>query len=146
MLKVSFSSLALDMKLVSAMAGIKTAEDLALGMAGKHLAREMKRTINDETESWAPLHPTTIALKGNDKMLVETDDMVDSIDWKKKGNSVTIGVHDDAPNDRAMIALVHEEGNEHIPSRSFIMPTWDREKNRVKGLFGVALKSGIHGL
>ena len=143
MLNIDFNSVVLDMKLVSALAGIKTAEDLALGMAGKHLEREMKRTIYDETENWEPLHPVTIKLKGNDDILLDTDDMVESIDWKKKGNYVTIGVHDDAGSKNVVKALVHEHGNEHVPERAFIMPTWDREKKHVKTLFGVMLKKSV---
>lgn len=143
MLKINFNSVALDMKLVSAMAGINTAEDLALGMAGKHLAKEMKRTIYDQTENWAPLHPVTIALKGHNMKLLDENDMVESIDWKKKGNYVTIGVHDDAGDKNVVKALVHEHGNEHVPERSFIMPTWDREKKHVKTLFGVMLKKAV---
>lgn len=146
MLKIDFNSVVLDMKLVSAIVGIETAEDLALGMAGKHLEEEMQRTIFDETEDWEPLHPVTIELKGNDDILIDTGDMVESIDWKKKGNYVTVGVHDDAGRKNVVKALVHEHGNEHVPERSFIMPTWDREKKYVKTLFGVSLKSGIRGL
>ena len=143
MLKINFSSVLLDMKLVSAMAGIETAEDLALGMAGKHLAREMQRTIFDETENWEPLHPMTVKLKGHSDILLDTDDMVESIAWKKKGNYVTIGVHDDAGSKNVVKALVHEHGNEHVPERAFIMPTWDREKKHVETLFGVALKRSV---
>ncbi len=143
MLSINFSKIALDMKLVSAMASIKTAEDLALGMAGKHLADEMQRTIFDQTESWEPLSPITIALKGHDDILIDTEDMVESIEWKKKGKYVTIGIHSDAPNNRALIALVHEHGNENIPERPFIMPTWYREKKHVETLFGVALKKSV---
>jgi len=143
MLKINFNSVLLDMKLVASLASIKTADDLALGMAGKHLADEMQKTIYDETENWPALSPITIKIKGNDAKLLDTNEMVKSIEWRKDGNSVTIGIHDDAPNDRAMIALVHEHGNEHVPSRPFIMPTWDREKNYVKVLFGVALKSAV---
>ena len=131
------------MKLVSALASIKTAEDLALGMAGKHLADEMQRTIFDGTENWEPLHPVTIALKGHDDILLDSDDMVESINWKKKGNYVTIGVHDDAGTKNVIKALVHEHGNEHVPERAFIMPTWDREKKHVKTLFGVMLKKSV---
>ena len=70
MLNIDFNKVVLDMKLVSALASIKTAEDLALGMAGKHLADEMQRTIFDGTENWEPLHPVTIALKGHDDILL----------------------------------------------------------------------------
>lgn len=143
MLKINFNTIALDMKLVSAMAGIETAEDLALGMAGKHLDREMKRTIFDETENWEPLHPMTVALKGHSDILLDTDDMVESIDWKKKGKYVTIGVHDDAGSKNVVKALVHEHGNEHVPERSFIMSTWDREKKEVKYLFGIVLERSV---
>jgi hypothetical protein len=143
MLKINFNSVALDMKLVSAMAGIKTAEDLALGMAGKHLAKEMQRTIKDQTENWTRLDDVTISLKGHDMKLLENGEMVSAIDWKKKGNYVTIGVHDDAGDKNVVKALVHEHGNEHVPERSFIMPTWDREKKHVKTLFGVMLKKAV---
>jgi len=143
MLNINFRKTALDMKLVSAIASIKTAEDLALGMAGKHLADEMQRTIYDQTESWAPLSDITIALKGHDKILIDDNKMVESIEWKKKGKYVTIGVHNDAPDNRALIALVHEHGNEHVPERPFIMPTWYREKKYVESLFGVMLKKSV---
>ena len=143
MIKINFNSAMLDLRLMGAIAGIEVAEDLALKKAGKHLMEEMKRTIYEETEDWVPLHPLTVMLKGHDKILIDTSEMIESIKWKKRGDYVTIGVHDNAPNDRATIALIHEHGNEDVPARPFIIPTWEREKKHVERNFKIGIESVI---
>jgi len=132
-------------KLAAKIAAIEAAEKVAIGIAGDKLVKEMQRTIDEETEPWPALSPSTISKKGHDKMLVETRQMRDSIEWRKSGKTVTVGIHSDAPDNRAMIALIHEHGAPEagIPARPFIYPTWDREKKGIIRLFDDEMKKGI---
>jgi phage gpG-like protein len=51
-------------------------------------------------------------------------------------------VHEDAPNNRSLIALIHEHGapDANIPARPFMQPTWDREKRETIKVFDRSLK------
>jgi len=145
MLKIKFGSAKALSKLSAEIAALKAGEKAANEIAGKRLAEEMKRTIDEDLESWPALSPITIALKGNDKILIDTSTMRDSITYKTEGKYVTVGVHSDAPNDRARIALIHEHGapEANIPARPFIYPTWEREKGNILALFELTLKKAL---
>ena len=99
-------------------------------MIGEHMLKEMKRTIDEDTENWPELSQRTIELKGHDKKLLDTMSMYNSIEYRDKGAYISIGIHADAPNDRARIALIHEHGDHTrgVPARPFLKPTLNREK------------------
>jgi phage gpG-like protein len=142
MISVKFSGTKAFSKLAKTTASLKLGEEFAKEMAGKKLKAEMKRTIDKEMVNWPALSPVTVSRKGNDKILVETSEMRDSIDFKDHGKYITIGVHEDAPNNRSLIALIHEHGapDANIPARPFIQPTWDREKREIIKVFDRSLK------
>lgn len=145
MLKIKFGAAKAFSKLAAEIAALKAGEQAANEIAGQRLADEMKRTIDEELEPWPALSPRTIALKGNDKKLIDDSTMRDSITYKNEGKYVTVGIHNDAPQDRAKIALIHEHGapEAHIPARPFIWPTWEREKGNILALFELTLKQGL---
>jgi hypothetical protein len=132
-------------KMAARVAAIEAAEEIATRKAGDKLVKEMQRTIDDETEPWPSLSPNTIWRKGHDKMLIETRLMRDSIEWRQDGNTITVGVHADAPEDRALVALIQEHGapDAGIPARPFIQPTWEREKKGIIRLFDEEIKRGL---
>ena len=145
MLKINFGSAKSLKKLGLIASAIKIVEEKAKATAGEHLVKEMKRTIEDETENWAPLSPATISAKGHDKKLIETSQMIDSIEWRDEGKYITVGVHEDAPNNRHQIALVHEYGapDAGIPARPFVHPTWEREKIWAMKIYDETLEDEI---
>jgi hypothetical protein len=145
MINLKFGLAGLFAKLEAEAIALRMAEESARASVGAHLAKEMLRTIEENTESWEPLSDRTIAMKGHSRILIETGEMKDSIEWRKSGKNITIGVHSDAPNDRNLIALAHEYGvpENNMPARSFIMSTWEREKDNVGTLFSYNLKKGL---
>jgi phage gpG-like protein len=145
MIGIKFSSDKMMRKMAAIIAVLKTGESVALDNIGKELTSEMKRTIDEELESWPPLSPRTISIKGNDKILIDDNTMYDSIKWKRDGKSVIIGVHADAPANRGKVAAIHEHGapEAHIPARPFVEPTWDREKKKMSLKYSAVLKEGV---
>jgi phage gpG-like protein len=145
MLKIKFGSAKALSKISAEIDALKAGEQAANEIAGQRLADEMKRTIDEELEPWPALSARTVALKGHDKPLIEDGTMRDSITYKNEGKYVTVGVHNDAPQDRAKIALIHEHGAPEagIPARPFIWPTWEREKGNILKLFELTLKKGL---
>jgi len=145
MIGIKFLSDKLIRKMAAITAALKLSEGVALDGVGKKLAGEMKRTIDEELESWPPLSPITISIKGDDKMLIDDGTMYDSITWKRDGKHITVGVHEDAPANRGKIAAIHEHGAPEaaIPARPFVEPTWDREKKKLSTMYGVILKGGL---
>lgn len=132
-------------KLAETIAILKASEEIAKKVAGKKLESEMKRTIDEELVDWPPLSSMTISIKGHSKPLIDSGKMRNSIEYRDEGSYITVGVHSDAPENRALIALVHEHGapEQHIPPRPFIQPTWDREKTGITLLFDETMKGGL---
>ena len=129
MIKIGFHSKNLAENLAGDITEIALIQELALNDLGKKLEKEMKRGIDEEI-GMEPLSLMTIDRKGHSKILIDTGQMYDSIEWREDGRNITVGVHDDAPNDRAKIALTHEFGDpaRGIPARPFIWPAWERKK------------------
>jgi len=145
MIKVKFSGRKAFSKLAKTIAALKAGEEVAKEVAGRKLESEMKRTIDEELGDWPVLSPVTISRKGHSKILIESGAMRDSIEYRDHGKYITVGVHEDAPDDRAAIALVHEYGapDANIPARPFIQPTWEREKKGITLLFDETMKGQI---
>ena len=129
-------------KLAAALAKIKLLDKIVLEHAGTKLKSGMQHTIDAQTEPWVPLSPVTIARKGHSDILLDTHVMRDSIESRYHGGTVTIGIHADAPNNRAYVAGLQEHGSPDtgLPARPFLMPTWEREKGGIMKLFKAELK------
>lgn len=128
------------------MAAIILAKKNADRAAGKALAKAMRDTITYQKEDWTPLSPTTILRRGpgsigGGRMLLDTGLMRKSIKYKLRGDSVTVGVHADAPDRRQKIAAIQEYGDPllNIPARPFINSTWNREKDRIEDIWYSAM-------
>lgn len=146
MIKINLGLSAILAKLEAEAIALKAAEEATIGSVGEHLVKEMVRTIDDNTESWEPLSPRTIELKGHDKILIDSSEMRDSIEWRRvDGGDITVGIHSDAPEDRNLVALAHEHGvpENNLPARPFIIPTWEREKKNAVLMFGYELKKEL---
>ena len=102
----------------------------ALKDIAQELTEETKRTITDQTESWPPLNPITLAHKAPEtRILIDTGIMLDSITNKQiNENTYTIGVHRDARSERGDIAALMESGDnsQNLPPRPFMAPTMKR--------------------
>jgi hypothetical protein len=100
---------------------------------GENLAKAMQQTILTQSENWPPLSEQRIKEKGHSKALLDTFQLVNSIKAIYNGNSVEVGVHRNAPNNRGRIAATNEYGDpeRRIPARPFVHSTWARERDRL---------------
>lgn len=144
MLKVKFGSTKLLTKLALMTEGIEVANDTALENAGEMIVAGILETLDQQMVEGPALAQTTITLKGHNLKLLETYQMRDNVTWRKDGdNTITAGVHMDAPEKRGLIAKIHEHGNDHVPRRAFIEPTWERIKHDVLKQYDIELKAAM---
>lgn len=129
MITFTMSSKPILIKLTELLFIIEVIDKELSDVIGEHMVKEMKRTIDEDTEKWPELALRTIELKGHSKKLIDTGSMYNSIEYRNMRDYVSIGIHADAPNDRARIALIHEHGDHTrgVPARPFLKPTLDRE-------------------
>ncbi len=120
---------------------IDTILEYALDKAGEYLADAMHDTIEYQHQSWIPLKPATIRRKGHDKILIDTGELMESIDHKQQEDFVKVGVF----GKRAYIGAVHEFGapSRNIPERSFIRSTFKDEKKKIEKMIEDTVKQSI---
>jgi hypothetical protein len=100
---------------------------------GKLLKKELRRTIERQTESWEALSPVTIAAKGHALILIDSKQLMRSFRIRRRGKRrVEVGILKSMKrkegNSMLQVALAHEHGTDSLPARPFNQPTFDREQ------------------
>jgi hypothetical protein len=131
MLKVKLENARLTKKLLAMGIAVEAADKVALAHAGENIVDGIHETLDKQMVEGPALATTTIQLKGHSLKLLETYQMRDSVEWRHTDDGVEAGVFPDAPNKRGLIAKIHEHGNDWVPKRAFVAPTWDRIKKDV---------------
>ncbi|HOL44375.1 MAG TPA: hypothetical protein PK659_09005 [Methanothrix sp.] len=99
--------------------------------AAMDLRNEIVKKINSNIPP--PNKPSTIKQKGSSKTLVDTGNMINSVDMQliKSGADdieVAVGIFDPGV---AIYALANEYGTDTIPSRSFMRSAYDENIDRI---------------
>ncbi len=131
MLRVRFGMSRAQRKVAAMAAGMEVANEVALKHAGEKIVKAIQETLDRQMVEGPPLAQKTIMLKGHSMKLIDTHLMRNNVEARIDGNAVVVGVHKDAPENRGIIAAVHEHGNESLPRRAFIEPSWNRVKRQV---------------
>lgn len=92
--------------------------------AAMDLRNEIVKKINSNVPP--PNAPSTIKQKGSSKTLIDTGNMVNSVDMRftesDSSISIEVGIFDPGV---AIYALANEYGTDTIPERSFMRSTYD---------------------
>jgi len=130
------------------------------------LEAQIVKTIKNQTEDWAPLHPKTIERKGSDKKLIDTGTLQQAASTTKINNFTTLVTINRGTKDGVNIAPVHEYGaiisvtpkmrgflhsiGIHlktsttkiiIPPRPFVEPSYTRKLNKFTENYEKALEN-----
>ena len=130
----------------------------ALDMNGEMIKDKLVKHIDAQDLNWVPLSPHTVALKGHDKIYIETGSLkkglaVRTMRSPSNGYAVFIGASAWARNvDGRKLSDVMtwlEYGTSKMPARPLIRPTWNEVKSKVKAdmrktLRGI-VRSGVGG-
>lgn len=124
---------------------------LTLNKIEKDLPKEMEEQLEDSSQDLvertkeriyqqidlAPLDEDTIRQKGNDTILIETGEMVESIDATPVSNGYVISATGERNQE---ILKYHEYGTVNMPSRPVIQPVYEEMKSKVQQDFVETLK------
>lgn len=111
------------------------------------IKKEVQQTIYSQSGGWQPLKDTTVKEKGSDTILIETGQLVDSIQVEKISDleyAITPQGNHSSGLSNSELATIHEYGTEKIPPRPFIRPTYDKEVPEVPKEMGAVVKSVIN--
>lgn len=95
----------------------------------------IQETIYGQTEPWAELKPSTIAQKGSSKKLIETGQLVESIDVTPLDDltyAITPKGSHSSGLSNSELAMIHEYGTNKVPPRPFVQPTHAKVKPQVE--------------
>lgn len=117
--------------------------DRAMKLNGSHLRDETKKTIRNGDEGWDPNSELTIEYKGSSKPLIDTGDLMNSIQSVKvSGGVYFVGVPEESTSEdggisMAGIAEVHEHGAVIKPKkgRALAVPA-NKEAKRLATQYG----------
>ena len=100
----------------------------------EELKNKVKDVIQNQTESWTPLAKDTIERKGSDKMLIETGQLLDSIEVVKQSDLEYVitpqGNHSSGISN-SQLAMYQEYGTSKIPPRPFFRPVGEENTTQV---------------
>lgn len=104
--------------------------------SSQDLVARIKERIHQQT-GLAPLDEDTIRQKGHDTILIETGEMVDSIEATPVNDGFVISATGDRNQE---ILKYHEYGTDNMPSRPVIQPVYEEMKSKVQKDFAETLK------
>lgn len=94
------------------------------------LKEAMQQYIRGQQGNWIPLAPYTVHKKQDDTILIETGEMVDSIDVTPQGEDQYIIYATGSRNQQVL--KYQEYGTSRAPARPVVRPVFEREKGNVK--------------
>lgn len=130
---------------------VKSVFKSAVDADGNMIKSKLVGHIDAQDLGWAPLSPHTVALKGHDKIFVETGSLragirVRAIRAPSNGYSIFIGASPWVKNTdgRKLSDIMRylEYGTSKMPARPLIRPTWNEVKDKVKA----DMRKTLHGL
>lgn len=99
--------------------------------SAEDLKEAMQQYIRGQEGTWQPLAQATVKKKnGDDTILIETGEMVDSIEVTPQGDDQYVISATGQRNQE--ILKYHEYGTSRMPSRPVVRPVFEREKGNVK--------------
>ena len=111
----------------------KIKEDMEeqLQSSAKEIQQSIQQYITGQQGNWAPLDKSTIENKGSTKILIETGELVDSINVKSLNEDEYV-ISATGERNQAVLKY-HEFGTTDMPSRPVIRPVFEEQKDKVKG-------------
>jgi len=116
--------------------GVLPIAALAISMTGNAIAKEAKSMIRTNRAVGPALAASTIMAKGSSTRLLDTDELHDSIIFRRRGlTRGFVGVPDNRrhPSGSRMsdIMMAHEIGTSHVPARRVLTPAATKIEKRV---------------
>ena len=144
MLRVKFGAGKAERKLLAIAAAIEPINKEALENAGEKIVKAIHHTLDAQLVEGPALSETTVRIKGHSMKLLDTHQLRNNVEARLDGTkAVVVGVHSDAPEQRGLIAAIHEHGSDTLPRRAFIEPTWNRVKRQVLREYDMEIKAKV---
>lgn len=144
MLRVKLGADRAERKLLALAAAIEPLNEEALKNAGDKIVAAIYETLDHQLVEGPALSEITVMIKGHSMKLLDTYAMRNSVEARLDGTkAIVVGVHKDAPENRGLIAAIHENGSDTLPRRAFIEPSWNRVKRKVLREYDMELRAKV---
>ncbi len=144
MLRVKLGADRAERKLLALAAAIDPINEEALKNVGEKVVQAIHHTLDAQLVEGPALSDTTVRIKGHSMKLLDTHEMRNNVEARLDGTkAVVVGVHKDAPDNRGLIAAIHEHGSDTLPRRAFIEPSWNRVKRKVLREYDMEIRAKV---